>query len=425
MTGDPLYLGLDLGTSGCRLCVTDRAGRPRARFDHPWRAGGASDPAAWWTAVHALLTRCAAELAGGDFHALAVDGTSATLLLSSADGEPLGPVLMYHDDRARAEADRIRATAPADAPVHGPGASLAKLLWLQRLPEARRAAHALHQADWITGRLLGRFGDSDENNCLKLGYDPAAHRWHRWLRDLGAETRLLPRVQPAGTPLGTLDAALARELGLPSTLQVVAGTTDGVAAFLASGAGQDEAVTSLGSTLVLKVRSEVPVNDSRHGVYSHPLGDHWLAGGASNCGGAILRQHFSKEELARMTPLLRPDEPTGLDYYPLPRPGERFPVNDPDLAPRLAPRPADPVRFFQGILEGIAAVEARGYRLLTELGAPYPRRVLTVGGGAANPAWTRIRARALGVPVSPAPCQEAACGAARLAGGGRQEEARP
>ncbi|HHH36059.1 MAG TPA: carbohydrate kinase [Gammaproteobacteria bacterium] len=425
MTGGPLYLGLDLGTSGCRLCVADPTGRPLARFEHPWQAGLAADPAAWWAAVRGLLARCTKELAGGDFQALAVDGTSTTLLLCRADGEPLGPVLMYHDDRARLEAARIRELAPADAPVHGPGASLAKLLWLQGLPEARQAAHALHQADWITGCLLGRFGDSDENNCLKLGYDPVRHCWPPWLQALDVQPRLLPRVHPAGTPLGPLDAGLARELGLPLTLQVMAGTTDGVAAFLASGAARDEAVTSLGSTLILKIRAEKPVNDVRYGVYSHPLGDHWLAGGASNCGGAVLRQHFSDEELARMTPLLRPDEPTGLDYYPLPRPGERFPVSDPDLAPRLTPRPADPVRFFQGILEGIAAVEARGYRLLAELGAPYPRRVLTVGGGAANPAWTRIRARALGVPVSPAPCQEAACGAARLAGAGEHTEARP
>ncbi len=174
-------------------------------------------------------------------------------------------------------------------------------------------------------------------------------------------------------------------------------------------------MTSLGSTLVIKVLSHEYVNAWQYGVYSHRLGPRWLVGGASNCGGAVLRQYFSQEELDRMTPLLQPDRPTGLDYYPLPRRGERFPVNDPDLAPRLEPRPADPVRFFQGILEGIAQVEANGYRLLAELGAPPPQRIYTVGGGAANAAWTRIRSRILGVPVQPAAHQEAACGTALLA----------
>jgi sugar (pentulose or hexulose) kinase len=73
------------------------------------------------------------------------------------------------------------------------------------------------------------------------------------------------------------------------------------------------------------------------------------------------------------------------------------------------------VRFFQGLLEGMAEIEARGYRLLAELGAPYPVEVRTVGGGAQNEAWTRIRARRLGVPVVRAEHQEAAYGAALLA----------
>lgn len=420
----PLFLGLDLGTSGCRLCVVDEAGGQRACFSRPWEEGQSASPRHWWQGVCELLKRATAQLPAAELCALAVDGTSATLLLCAANGSPLGPVLMYHDDRARAEAARLREQAPADFPVHSATSSLAKLLWLQRLPEARQAQYALHQADWIGGRLLGRYGLSDENNCLKLGFDVRRRCWPDWLDELGVETRLLPEVKPAGTPLGTMDTVLARELGLPGGLQVLAGTSDGVAAFLASGVKLcGEAVTSLGSTLVIKVLSDEYVNAWQYGVYSHRLGRRWLAGGASNCGGAVLRQYFSQEELERMTPQLQPDRPTGLDYYPLPRRGERFPVNDPELAPRLEPRPRDPVRFYQGILEGIAQVEAEGYRLLAELGAPWPQRIYTVGGGAANAAWTRIRARILGVPVQPAAHQEAAYGTALLARDGWLAEA--
>jgi len=67
------------------------------------------------------------------------------------------------------------------------------------------------------------------------------------------------------------------------------------------------------------------------------------------------------------------------------------------------------------LLEGIAQIEALAYRRLAEFGAPYPRRVLTTGGGAVNPAWTAIRARHLGVPVVAATHREAAYGAALLA----------
>jgi sugar (pentulose or hexulose) kinase len=141
-------------------------------------------------------------------------------------------------------------------------------------------------------------------------------------------------------------------------------------------------------------------------------------GGASNSGGAVLRQYFSVDEIARLSAAIDPDEPCALDYYPLPRPGERFPVSDPRLPPRLEPRPEDRRQFLHGLLVGIARIEALGYRRLTQLGAPTPRRVLTAGGGAANPTWQRIRARMLGVPVCAAYHAQAAYGAALLARAG-------
>jgi sugar (pentulose or hexulose) kinase len=197
---------------------------------------------------------------------------------------------------------------------------------------------------------------------------------------------LLPRVVAPGHPVGTLSPALAAEVGLSPRTLVVAGTTDSTAAAIAAGASRPgDAVTSLGSTLVLKIVSERPVASSAHGVYSHRFGDLWLVGGASNTGGAVLRQYFGLEEILALSARIDPETPSGLDYYPLPSIGERFPRQDPALAPRLEPRPTDPVRFLQGMLEGIAAIEAEGYRLLARLGAPAPTRVIGIGGGAANP----------------------------------------
>lgn len=86
-----------------------------------------------------------------------------------------------------------------------------------------------------------------------------------------------------------------------------------------------QAVTSLGSTLAIKLLSEARVDDARYGLYSHRLGDAWLVGGASNTGGAVLRRHFSDAQLQELTGHLDASQPTGLDYYPLLSPGERFP----------------------------------------------------------------------------------------------------
>jgi len=418
-----IHIGIDLGTSGCRACAIDDNGAEaafsRATLPPPDRSdtGSTQAPALWWQAVETVLDDLLTRTPRDQVRSIAVDGTSATVLVTDADATPLAPALMYDDSRARDAAAAIAAAAPPDSPARGAGSSLAKVLHLYQ--RHRDARHVLHQADWIAARLSGQLGVSDENNCLKLGFDPVAHEWPAWLQGLGLPQALLPRVLAPGTPIGPLQPSVAGRFGLPAQVQVVAGTTDSTAAFLATGARHPgEAVTSLGSTLVIKVIATRPVFAPEFGVYSHRLGSLWLAGGASNTGGAVLAQHFTPQELEVLSAQLHPEQDTGLDYYPLPRPGERFPVHDPDLMPRVEPRPDDAGRFLQGLLEGMARIEARGYHLLEERGAPYPTNVRSVGGGAANAAWGRIRERMLGVPLIKPTHSEAAYGAALLARAG-------
>ena len=416
------YVGVDLGTSGCRAIAIDRQGHsiaearaalPASR--HPTPGASEQDPQTWWPAVTRVLGRLASQ-ASGRIRAIAVDGTSSTLLLCDEHGAPCSPALMYDDTRARDQAQAIDAVAPPDSPARGAGSALAKLLYLLEQAHDTTPAHALHQADWIAGRLGAGYGIADENNVLKLGYDPVAGQWPAWLQAFPMVSPLLPEVRPVGGVTGWIAPEVAASLGLPDDVLLVAGTTDSNAATLAAGISQaGDAVTSLGSTLVLKIYSDHPIASARYGVYSHRIGGRWLAGGASNSGGAVLRQFFSDTELTALSKRIDPDRPTGLDYYPLPGIGERFPFSDPDRQPRMQPRPASDHAFLQGLFEGIAAIEAAGYHRLADLGAPYPRRVLSSGGGAKNRVWQRIRARALGVPVVPAMHGEAAYGTALLA----------
>jgi sugar (pentulose or hexulose) kinase len=417
-----LALGIDIGTSGVRACAVDgggnTAGVAAVDMEPPRQVGPIveQDPAVWWEATVAAIGTVGRAIDLSRVRRLAVDGTSGTLLLIDAHGRPCSPGLMYNDARSAAEANRVRVVAPPESGAHGASSALAKLLHLTSHGVPVGVCHAVHQADWIAGRLAGRFGFSDENNALKLGYDPVARAWPDWFGELELPHRLLPAVLVPGALVGRIDPDQAAALGLPADTEIRAGTTDGVAAFIATrAAASGDAVTSLGSTLVLKLLSDRPVFAAGQGIYSHRLGDRWLAGGASNSGGAALLAHFTAEQMAALTPRLDPDCPTGLAYYPLPAPGERFPIADPTLQPCVSPRPPEDATFFQGLLEGIAAIEAMGYQRLAALGASRLKRVITIGGGARNDAWTAIRARRLGVPVTVAEQTEAAFGTALLA----------
>ncbi len=419
---DPrLFIGIDLGTSGVRVCIIDVFGQIKANQAlelPPPTLNGINveqSPTLWWQAVEQLLKQTTRQRLAPHVTAIAIDGTSGSVLLTDRSGNPLGSALMYNDARASMEAELIAQRAPDNCGAQGPTSSLAKLLWLKN-QYATKSGRILNQADWVMGRLLGQYGLSDENNCLKLGYDPIHRCWPYWMNSLELDLEWLPEVYPAGQVVGTIEPSIANSLGLPPHTHIVTGTTDSIAGLLAAGAHRlGDAVTSLGSTLVLKIFSTTPLFSPQHGIYSHRLGDHWLVGGASNSGGAVLRQFFTQKELNDMTLRLRPERPTGLDYYPLLAPGERFPIADPGLHPRLSPRPNDPLRFFQGLLEGIANIERLGYEKLQALGAPYPHCIRTVGGGAKNMPWTTIRQQRLAVKFITATHTEAAYGTALLA----------
>ncbi len=411
-----LVLGVDIGTSGVRAVAMDA--------DYVTHAQGAAslanfgsdhrNPRIWWAATEAALGQCLGGIDRVSVRAIAVDGTSGTVLPVDANGSTLADPLMYNDRVDNPDLlARIAPHIPPTSAAHGASSGLAKMLHFQHLPEVK---HLLHQADWIAGRLSGRFGHSDSNNALKSGFDPVAGQWPDWMAATGLRPELLPEVFEPGTPLAPVQSEMAARFGLRFDTLVVAGTTDGCASFIATGADRPgDAVTVLGSTLTLKLLCDRPIFAPKLGVYSHRILGQWLAGGASNTGGKVLAQFFDRDALVRLSDDIDPETSSGLDYYPLLVPGERFPVSDPQLPPRLAPRPASDAAFLKGMFEGIAAIEARGYAQMTELGAPKLRSVRSTGGGAANPVWTRMRQKMLGVDFPPAASVEAAAGSARLA----------
>jgi sugar (pentulose or hexulose) kinase len=412
-------IGLDLGTSGVRAVAVDASGKILALGAAtlpPTKVTGTrreQSPEDWWNGCRMALDELSQKIDLSGARAIAVDATSGTILPVDNHNRPLAPARMYDDADTGDFAAQLKSLAPRESAAHGATSPAARALEWTKLP---RLHCIVHQADWINGCLGATDWQTDENNALKTGYDPVNRTWPDWLRAFGLSPGILPEVVPVGTPIGRVSGQAAIALGIPEGITIAAGTTDGCATFLASGATEPgEASTALGSTIVLKLLCDRPIFAPELGIYSHRIGDTWLAGGASNCGGKTLLQFFTPQQLASLETSLDPSRPTGTDFYPLPSAGERFPVSDPKLAPRLTPRPVDDAQFLQGIYEAFARVEQTGFVKLAELGGPALRNVRHAGGGSKSAAWMSLRASALGVPQLPAWSEEAAAGAARLA----------
>ena len=415
MPNNSLYTGLDIGTSGARAIVIDSAGTTVSNGQCAMVDIGQNhrDPYVWLKAAKSALSKAFDGMDTNRIRSISVDGTSGTMIPISEYGTPLAEGSMYNDPCTNTKIlENISNHAPDTSAAHGATSGLARAIYFC---QKFKAYKIVHQADWIAGQLSGIYS-SDENNALKTGYDPVEGHWPTWIVKTGIDPDKLPIVEAAGDPISEITAKTAFEFALEPSTILVAGTTDGCASFVATGANEvGDGVTALGTTLTIKILSDKPIFSPESGIYSHRILGKWLAGGASNTGGNVLLSHFDVDQIAELSKAIDAEIDSPLDYYPLSKPGERFPIADPKLAPRLSPRPNSDVDFLKGILQGMAAIEELGYHRLTELGGPELCSIRTVGGGSKNSVWTRLRERRLAVPMLSPASDEAAYGTALLA----------
>ena len=406
---EPLGLGIDLGTSGLRLALMDRSGTLLAERSANYPRCF-EDPQGWREGVVALCAELPQELRDRVV-AVAVDGTSGTVLACAANGDPWGQALPYFLACSEQASAAAVLAGSAAVPAASASGSLARVL---RLLEERGSGSLLmrHQADWLSGWLLWDWRFGEEGNNLRLGWDLGRQCWQGAIAEQ-PWSAALPEVVRSGAVLGPLSQNSRSALGLPAPCQVVAGSTDANAAVLAADPQPGDGVTVLGTTLVLKQFAAQPL--AGPGISCHRVAGRWLVGGASNAGAGVLRQFFSDALLVELSRQIDPRSSSGLALRPLPRPGERFPVDDPTLEPVLEPRPISDALYLQGLLEGLARIEAQGWAAIQRLGAEPVQRVISLGGGARNPQWRMIRQRILWVPVVNRPQCSAALGMARLA----------
>jgi xylulokinase len=400
------------------------------------------NPEDWWGAAIACLGAAASKAADAGhpreaLGRLAVTSTSGTILLVDDAGRPLRPAILYSDNRSAEEAERINQIGGllTDKMGYRFSASFAlpKILWLaEHEPKALDAGRICHAADFLVGRLTGRYDVSDTANVLKTGYDLLDGRWPAFFGGLGLPLGRFPSVLRPGEPIARVTTDVAERTGLSRMALVVAGATDGTAGFLASGACQvGQWCSTLGTTLVLRGVSREIVRDPLGRIYchAHPEGL-WLPGAASNVGGECLKARFKGKNLARLDAQVARHLPNKLLLYPLVRRGERFPFVDPEAEGFVRGRARSQRQLYAAHLEAVAFVERWGFEIMAQLGLPIastlprvsnPREgknagpIFASGGATASNVWLQLRADVLDRPIRVAANAHSAKGAALLA----------
>ena len=430
---DDLFIGLDLGTSGVRALACGTHGDFAARAECPYQHDPTcrnpgfheQQPWIWQLAIQQTLRQLTHKLGSSisRIRALAVDGTSGTLVPVDCDGKPLRPAIMYNDARATSEALELNIKAGNWCIERGyqieASFAAAKIRWLRlNEPETfEKTRYFLHHADFAVAFLTGQLGITDFSNALKTGYDLQEDEWPTWLTAEAGVAERLPDVVAPGEVVGQLRDLVATECGLPAGLTIVAGASDGTAGFFASGAteiGDDN--TSLGTTLIFKRLSLSSACGTQGQVYAHKLpGGRWLPGAASNTGAAWIQERYPDAKVSQWDDRARALLPSSYLAYPLVGRGERFPFAAADAVGFCIPASDDQLEQYAAGLQGTALVERLGYEVLNGVTEGGNSAIFSTGAASRSNSWLQLRADVNGRPVCRPAHPDAAFGCAVLA----------
>jgi len=307
--GGPLLLGIDVGTQSARVGIFDLHGSLLASASRPYatvypRPGWAEqDPEDWWAGICGAARDClqqpgvdARRLSG-----LSFDATSSTVLLVGPDGRPLEPAILWMDQRAAEEVERISRTGHPILRYSGGQDSaewmVPKGLWLKKhCRESYTRAHRLLEAtDWIAYRLTGQWTVSQCNATCKWNYASVDGGWpESFFEALGARDLLAKwpgKVVPLGQGIGPLTREAAAALGLPPGIPVAEGGSAAHVGLLGLNALEPSKMGLItGSSNVMFVLADRPVfSPGLWGPYPEPiLPGKWLMEAGQTSSGSII-----------------------------------------------------------------------------------------------------------------------------------------
>lgn len=416
---DPVFVGLDLGTSGLKGVVVSTEGdvlaSARAEYatTRPEPGRAEQDPADWSRALREVVASLAAEVRSDRWGSIGLSGMIPTLALVDADLQSVGPAITWEDERAEAEGEAFRAELGGDE-IYGRTGQwvdgrylLPMWRWIERHEPSRAAdaRHVLGAKDLLFARLTGVVA-TDPSTAT--GFGCFALAGGRWDPDLAGD--LLPRLPDVRAPTWSapLSSAAADELGIIAGVPVVVGAADSVAGALAVGAVRPGDAASLwGTSTVILGVSGALVFDERHRYLVTPLalGDAWglemdlVSTGSAFAWTAGLLGIDDEEDVLELA-ARAPFGANGVRFLPFVGPGEQGALWDPSLRGTLhgltlTHGPGDVAR---ALVEGIAIEHRRCLGVLDDAGVA-PKQVIAAGAPIASASFASLIADASGRTV--------------------------
>ncbi len=417
------YLGIDIGTSGVKAILIDRAGKAlgeaTAKSIEPVRphpGWSEQNPADWWDAV---LKACDALSKSNPAEMAAVRGIGLSghmhgaVLLGKAD-EVLRPCILWNDGRSAAECAEMEAALPSLRQIAGniamPGFTAPKIAWVRKHePEIyAKLTRVLLPKAYVRLLMTGEAVEEMSDASGTLWLDVAKRDWSDALLGVtGLNRSHMPRLVEGSAPSANLKPEFARRWGMSGNVVVAGGAGDNAAAACGIGAVRPgEGFVSLGTSGVIFVSNAKFSPNTAGAVHAfchaipntwHQMGVILSATDSLNWLSTVTGKKQAELSAAAEAQFKGPGEEIFLPYLS----GERTPHNNAWARGSFVglSHLSDQARLAQAVMEGVTFAFRDCQRVLNEAGTSFSR-LLAVGGGSKSPLWLKLIATNLDIEVA-------------------------
>ena len=372
------YIGVDLGTSSVKLLLMDDDGNivntvtKEYPISFPKPGWSEQNPTDWYEKTVEGIKELISNIDSSKVAGISFGGQMHGLVILDENDNVIRPAILWNDGRTTKECDFLNNEYGKDkltnntANIAFAGFTAPKILWLkENEPDNfKKISKIMLPKDYLAYRLSGEFCTDVSDASGMLLFDVKNRCWSEEMLELvGIKKEQMAKVYESYECVGNLTKQAASELGLSTSVKVIAGAGDNAAAAVGTGTvGDGKCNISLGTSGTIFIASKnfsVDDNNALHS-FAHADGYYHLMGcmlSAASCNkwwlDDIIKDKDYQKEQAEIT-----DDKLGNNkvfYLPYLM-GERSPHNNPLARASFIGMTMDTTRsdMTQAVLEGVA-----------------------------------------------------------------------
>ncbi len=429
-------LGLDVGTSGCKILAMDEDGAILGTVVEeyplytPKQGWSEQNPEDWWQGVVTGIHKVLPKVGGREIRAIGLSGQMHGMVPLDSENHVVRNAILWNDQRTGKQCEEITEMAGGlDSLLRYTnnqmltGFTGGKILWMkENEPENyRKTVKILNPKDYIRFRLSGEC-ISEVSDASGTGLFNVKER--RWAAELiekvGLNPDLFPRVVESTEEAGRVSSDAAELTGIPVGTVISGGGGDAVISTTGLGLIRPGRVgITLGTSGVVAMglpnfmenpRGLLQVScNNAPGTY-HVMGVTLAAAGSYQWFRNALGDYETekgkqtgKDAFYLLDEEAKATNPgaDGLIFLPY-LTGERAPINDPSATGAFLGLTAlhGKGHFARAVMEGVAYSLKQVYDLILSVNPDtHPDEIVLAGGGAKSKIWRQIFADVFQLPV--------------------------